>query len=166
MLRRERVSYTRRVATITPFLWFPGTAGEALDFYAAAFADSELVDVTRGGGEDGTGITSGRLRVHGFDLILFNGPPIAEFTSAISLMIQCETQAEIDAHWDALLDGGEPVQCGWLKDRFGVSWQVVPRCLGELLGGGDPAGARRAREAMLGMVKLDIAALRAAYAGA
>ena len=154
------------MVSVTPFLWFPGTAGEALDFYAAAFTDSTIIDVTRGGGDDGTGVATGRLRLPGLELMLFNGPPIAEFTPAMSLFVQCETQAEIDQHWEALLDGGQAVQCGWLKDRFGVSWQIVPACLGELLGSADRAAANRAREEMLGMVKLDIAALRAAHAGA
>lgn len=154
------------MVSVTPFLWFPGTAGEALDFYAAAFADSAVVDVTRGGGDDGSGVAAGRLRLQGLELMLFNGPPIAEFTPAISLFVQCETQAEIDAHWEALLDGGQPVQCGWLKDRFGLSWQIVPSCLGELLGSADREAAGRVRAAMLGMVKLDIAALRAAHDGA
>ncbi|MGI9186431.1 MAG: VOC family protein, partial [Gaiellales bacterium] len=151
------------MVTVTPFLWFPGTAGEALAFYAEAFADSTIIEVTRGGGEDGTGIAAGRLRLPGLELMLFNGPPIAEFTAATSLFVQCETQMEIDQHWQALIDGGQAVQCGWLRDRFGVSWQIVPACLGELLGSRDRAAAARAREAMLGMVKLDIAGLRAAH---
>jgi predicted 3-demethylubiquinone-9 3-methyltransferase (glyoxalase superfamily) len=151
------------VPTITPFLWFDNNLEEALAFYTSIFDDTKVVHVTRDGG-------SGPVRWASFELggqrfMALNGGPFYHFTEAFSMFVSCETQAEVDRYWEALTaDGGEPGQCGWLKDRFGLSWQVVPTALGELLGDPDPGRAGRVMLAMLGMTKLDIAGLRAAHA--
>ena len=153
---------------ITPWLWFDTQGEEAATFYTSLFADSRIVDVTRygpaGPGPDGAAMTV-QFELGGRRYVILNGGPAHRLTEAFSLQVLCEDQDEVDRYWSALVDGGEAGPCGWLKDRFGVSWQVVPRGLPELLGDPDPARAQRAMEAMLGMRKLDIAALRAAAAG-
>jgi predicted 3-demethylubiquinone-9 3-methyltransferase (glyoxalase superfamily) len=151
---------------IRPFLWYPGCAQEAFEFYERVFEDSEIVTTVKadmGTGE--RGLIVGRIRLHGFEMQLFNGPAEVEFTHAFSLMIVCDTQEEIDRHWDGLLDGGETMACGWLRDRFGLSWQVTPRRLLDFLASDDLEASARARDAMLSMVKLDLPALEAAFAG-
>lgn len=151
---------------VRPFLWIPERAEEALAFYTEVFAESQLVEVVHadmGSGE--RDLVVGRLRLPGLEVQLFNGAGDVAFTHAFSLMIVCDTQAEIDHHWDALLAGGEPVACGWLRDRFGLSWQVTPRRLLEFLQSDDREASARARDAMLAMVKLDLPALEAAFAG-
>ena len=148
---------------ITPFLWFNGTAEQAMRHYTSCFANSEVLDVTRAG-PDGP-VISVSFRLEGQEFIAFNGGPHHEFTEAISLFVSCETQAEVDALWDKLGAGGGQGRCGWLKDRFGVSWQVIPRMLGRLLMDPDPQRAGRVREAMLKMGKIDIAALQRACEG-
>ncbi len=149
---------------ITPFLWFDGNVDEAVKFYTTIFKDSKTVSLNRAGA-DGP-VISAELELAGQRLMLFNGGPQFKFNEAISLFVSCETQAEVDQYWNALSAGGQPGRCGWLKDKFGLSWQIVPTVLGELLGGKDPAGAKRAMEAMLKMDKLDIATLKRAYASA
>lgn len=150
------------MTSITPCLWFDGRVDEALDFYTSLFGDAAILDRTPG--PDGQVLTA-RLHLAGQDLMILNGGPHFALTPAFSLFLSVEGQDEVDKYWDALCDGGEPSQCGWLVDRFGVSWQVVPTILGELLGGSDPEGSGRAMQALLAMTKLDVAALQAAYDG-
>jgi predicted 3-demethylubiquinone-9 3-methyltransferase (glyoxalase superfamily) len=153
---------------IVPNLWFDGQAEEAAAFYCSIFPDSRITSVTRyteaGPGEPGTVVTV-EFELDGHPFVGINGGPDFTFDEAVSFRIDCASQDEVDHYWDRLTDGGEGVQCGWLRDRFGLSWQVVPVGLAELLRDDDPERARRATEAMLGMVKLDIAALRAAVDG-
>jgi len=155
---------------LTPNLWFDGNAEDAANFYASVFPDSRVVNVARAAA-DAPGLNKGDVITVDWTMLGqrftgINGGPDFKFNESISFAIDCADQAEVDRYWDALTaDGGEPGPCGWLKDRFGLSWQVVPRRLGELLAGSDPAGAQRAMEAMLQMGKLDVAALEAAYEG-
>jgi predicted 3-demethylubiquinone-9 3-methyltransferase (glyoxalase superfamily) len=149
--------------TITPFLWFDDTAEEAIELYSSLFPDATVSDEQRN--PDGS-LRMATFRIAGQSFMALNGGPHFTFTEAISLFVSVQTQEEVDHLWDALTaDGGTPSQCGWLKDRFGLSWQIVPTILGELLSDPDPAKAGRALQAMLQMAKLDIAALRAAHAG-
>jgi predicted 3-demethylubiquinone-9 3-methyltransferase (glyoxalase superfamily) len=152
MKRRKPVVGAPR---ITPFLWFDGQAREAADFYISIFKDSRIIESTP------MVVT---FELAGQRFMGLNGGPQYQFTEAISFLVRCETQREIDYYWDRLSAGGRTQQCGWLKDKFGVSWQIVPSILGELLNAPDQAGARRAMEAMLGMVKLDIKQLKSAFA--
>lgn len=149
--------------TITPFLWFDNNLEEAMAFYTAIFKDSEILNVNRTG-PDGPVFTA-TFRLNGQTFMALNGGPMFKFTEAISMFVSVETQAEVDFLWDALLVGGEPSQCGWLKDKFGLSWQIVPTALGELMGDPDPVKSQRVMQAMLKMVKLDIQGLRDAHAG-
>jgi predicted 3-demethylubiquinone-9 3-methyltransferase (glyoxalase superfamily) len=157
--------------TIVPNLWFDGQAEQAAEFYTSLFPDSRIGKVHRAasdypGGRKGDVVTVD-FRLSGQPFTGINGGPQFTFDEAISFLIDCEDQAEVDRYWDALIEGGgEPGQCGWLKDRFGVSWQVVPRRLEELLDGDDPAGAERAMQAVLRMSKLEVAEAEAAYQGA
>ena len=155
---------------LTPNLWFDKDAEEAANFYAAIFPDSRVDNVSRAPGDFPGGHKGDVLTVNwtmsGQPFTGINGGPEFKFSEAISFSIDCADQAEVDRYWDALTaGGGEPGPCGWLKDRFGLSWQVVPRRLNELLAGDDPAAAQRAMEAMLQMGKLDVAGLEAAYRG-
>jgi predicted 3-demethylubiquinone-9 3-methyltransferase (glyoxalase superfamily) len=158
------------VSKITPNLWFDGQAEEAARFYVSLFPDSRIDGVTRAAA-DNPSTKAGEVLLVSFTLagqpfVGINGGPQFPFTEAVSFQIDCEDQAEVDRYWEALVgEGGQPGQCGWLKDRFGVSWQVVPREMGAYVGGPDPAGAKRAMEAMLRMQKLDVAAMRDAYEG-
>ena len=158
------------MSKITPCLWFDGQAEEAAAFYTSIFPDSRIVRVNRSPGDTPSGPEGSVLTVDfelaGQPYIALNGGPEFTFNEAISLSIDCGDQAEVDRYWEALTaNGGEPSVCGWLKDRFGVSWQVVPKIMPELLNSPDRAGAARALEAMLGMTKLDVAQLRDAYEG-
>lgn len=149
-------------------LWFDGRAEEAAELYVSLVADSRITNVSRYP-EGSPGVAGTVMMVHfvlgGIDVQALNGGPAHRFTDAVSLVVNPRTQEEIDKLWDALTAaGGAPGQCGWLTDRFGVSWQVVPPVLGELLSDPDPDRSGRAMQAMLGMSKLDIAALRAAHA--
>jgi predicted 3-demethylubiquinone-9 3-methyltransferase (glyoxalase superfamily) len=146
---------------ITPFLWFDGQAEEAMLFYTTIFKNSKVLNVSRLG-EAGKAI-SVNFQLEGQELMAYNAGPEFKFNEAISLFVSCETQAEVDELWAKLTEGGEAVQCGWLKDKFGLSWQIVPADLSRYLGGPDPAGAQRAMQAMLKMVKLDIAEIKQAY---
>jgi predicted 3-demethylubiquinone-9 3-methyltransferase (glyoxalase superfamily) len=150
------------VQKIRPFLWFDGQAAAAAEHYRRIFADSSAVEV--GAEAEAGAMEGGTLSIGGLELVLFDGGPAPfSFSQSISLFVSCEDQAEVDRLWEALCEGGEPGQCGWLIDRFGVSWQIVPDELGQLLGGPDPVKAHAALQAMLTMSKLDVAALRAAY---
>ena len=153
---------------ITPCLWFDGKAEEAAEFYTSLFPDSHIDKVDRAPG-DNPSTPEGAVLTVGFTLAgrLFmglNGGPDFKFNEAISLSIDCEDQAEVNRYWNALLaDGGEESMCGWLKDRYGLSWQVVPRQLIEMLGSPDRDAARRTMEAMLKMQKIEVAKLQEAY---
>jgi predicted 3-demethylubiquinone-9 3-methyltransferase (glyoxalase superfamily) len=158
------------VDKISPCLWFDGEAEEAARFYTSIFPNSEIVSVDRAPGDTPSGPKNSVLTVNftldGRSFIGLNGGPEFKFTEAVSLSIDCDDQAEVDRYWDALLaDGGEPSVCGWLKDRFGLSWQVVPRQLPEMLNSSDREAAARALEAMLKMVKIDVAEVERAYSG-
>jgi predicted 3-demethylubiquinone-9 3-methyltransferase (glyoxalase superfamily) len=153
---------------IVPFLWFDGNAEEAMNFYVSAFKNSKVGRVTRygdaGPGPKGT-VMSATFQLEGQDFYALNGGPQYRFTPAISLFVNCETQQEVDELWDRLTAGGSTERCGWLRDKFGVSWQIIPKALGELLGDKDPEKAKRVMLAMLQMDKIDIAGLKQAYAG-
>ena len=149
---------------IKPCLWFQTEAEEAANFYVSLFPNSKIGNVMRGA--PGTPPIAVDFTLGGKPVLAINGRHENGFTDAHSLVVSCDTQADIDRYWDALSKhGGEEVQCGWLKDRFGVSWQIVPRDIASLLGGPDPAAAGRAMQAMLKMKKLDIAALERARKG-
>jgi predicted 3-demethylubiquinone-9 3-methyltransferase (glyoxalase superfamily) len=154
---------------ITPFLWYATQAEEAAAFYASIFPDSRVERVVTLPSESPSG-PPGSVKV--VDFVLFGqrfaamtAGPLDPFNHAVSFVVNCENQAEIDRYWNALLDGGTPEQCGWLKDRFGLSWQIVPTVLGDMMADPDRAKAKRAADAMLKMVKIDIATLQAAYTG-
>ncbi len=148
---------------LTPFLWFDDDIEEAMGFYAGIFPDSEVTDVQRLGDQ----VLTARFRIGGQEFMGMNAGPGHPFTEAFSVWVDCEDQSEVDRYWDALLaGGGREDQCGWLKDRFGLSWQVIPRRLTELMADPDPARAKRVMDEMLTQVKIDVAALeRAADAG-
>jgi predicted 3-demethylubiquinone-9 3-methyltransferase (glyoxalase superfamily) len=146
---------------ITLFLWFDGQAEEAMLFYTSIFKNSKVLNVSRLG--EGGKAMSVNFQLEGQELMAYNAGPEYKFNEAISLFVSCETQAEVDELWVKLTEGGEAVQCGWLKDKFGLSWQIVPAQLSNYLSGPDPAGAQRAMQAMLKMVKLDIAKIKQAY---
>ncbi len=159
-----------RVQRITPCLWFDSQAEEAAQFYTSVWPDAEVLGSVRYGVEDpgrvGQALTVS-WRLGDTEYVGLNGgPQNFAFTEAISFQILCADQDEVDHYWNALTDGGEESQCGWLKDRFGVSWQVVPKGLDEVFGDADPERARRAMNAMLSMRKLDIGELRRAAEGA
>ena len=151
---------------ITPFLWFNDQAEEAMNFYTAIFKNSKISSVSRygdgGPGQPGSVMTA-TFELDGQEFMALNGGPLFAFTEAISFFVNCETQAEVDELWGKLTEGGEESQCGWLKDKFGLSWQIVPSVLGELLNDPDAAKAGRVMNAMLQMKKIDIAGLRSAY---
>ena len=148
--------------TIRPFLWFGQNAEAAAHFYVSVFKNSKIVTVMPS--PDPTTPMGVELEIDGQRLIAFNGGPHYKLTEAVSLMVHCETQVEVDYFWDKLTaDGGEPSRCGWLKDKFGLSWQIIPQALVTLMGDKDPARAGRVAQAMLGMSKIDIAGLQKAY---
>ncbi|WP_431277334.1 VOC family protein [Leifsonia poae] len=154
---------------ITPFLWYDDQAEQAAEFYVSLFPNSRILETTKYG-QDAPGQPAGvmtvRFELEGVEFQALNAGPVFHFTEAFSMFTTADTQEEIDRLWDALIaDGGEPSQCGWLKDRWGLSWQIVPSRLGELLSDPDPQRAQRATQAMLAMGKLDIAALEAAANG-
>ena len=149
--------------SITPSLWFDAQAQEAAEYYCSIFPDSRIVDVLRTPGTESVLTVDFELQGKRFTGI--NGGPEFKFSEAVSFAIECETQEEIDYYWEKLSDGGQEGPCGWLKDKFGLSWQVVPTGMEEILNDPDSERGRRAMEAMLKMGKLDIAALRAAADG-
>jgi predicted 3-demethylubiquinone-9 3-methyltransferase (glyoxalase superfamily) len=151
---------------ITTFLTFDDRAEEAVDFYTSVFDDSKLLSTSRYG-EAGPGpagsVMTATFELAGQEFVALNGGPSFGFSQGISLLVDCETQEEVDEYWEKLSEGGEKGPCGWLTDKFGVSWQIVPRALGELLSDEDPAKAQRVMKAMLQMSKIEIAGLREAY---
>jgi predicted 3-demethylubiquinone-9 3-methyltransferase (glyoxalase superfamily) len=150
------------MATITPFLWFDTQAEEAMTFYASVFKRSKVISVSRAQGR----VLSVTAELEGQKVMALNGGPLFKFTEAISFFVGCDTQQEIDELWDGLLTGGgTPTRCGWLKDKFGLSWQIVPNAMGSMLSDPDPVKAKRTLDAMMGMVKLDLNRLRAAHDG-
>ena len=151
---------------ITPFLWFDGNAEEAMNFYVSLFKNSKVGKVTRygdaGPGPKGS-VMSATSQLEGQDFYALNGGPQVKFTPAISFFVNCEAQEEVDALWEKLSAGGRKDRCGWLQDRFGVSWQIIPSVLGKLLGDPDPEKSKRVMMAMLQMDKIDIKRLQDAY---
>jgi predicted 3-demethylubiquinone-9 3-methyltransferase (glyoxalase superfamily) len=142
------------IPKITPFLWFDNNAQEAVTFYTSIFRNSKIIQL---------GSMVSTFELEGQRLMALNGGPVFKFTEAISFQVSCDTQDEVDYYWTALLrDGGSEGQCGWLKDKFGLSWQIVPVILGELLSGPDPVKSERVMQAMLKMIKLDIEDLKKA----
>ena len=153
---------------ITPFLWFDSNAEEAMNFYTSIFKNSKIGQVRRYG-ESGPGpkgsVMSGTFQIEGQEFMALNGGPHYKITPAISFLVSCETQKEVDELWEKLSAGGETMQCGWLTDKFGVSWQIIPKALGELMGDKDPQKSQRVMKAMMGMVKIDVEGLKKAYEG-
>jgi len=153
---------------ITTCLWFDNNAEEAVNLYTSIFKNSKVLEVARygegGPGPEGSVLTM-RFQLDGVELMALNGGPAFKFTEAISLSVDCQSQEEVDDLWEKLTKGGSEDQCGWLKDKFGLSWQIVPRALPELLGDPDPEKSKRVMEAMFKMKKIDIKALQEAYAG-
>ena len=148
--------------TITPFLWFDTQAEEAMNFYASIFKRSKVISVNRAQGR----VISVDFELEGQQFMALNAGPPFKFNEAVSFFVGCETQQEIDELWAKLTaDGGSPGRCGWLKDKFGLSWQIIPNALGEMLGDKDPVKAKRAMDAMLQMNKLDVARLQSAFEG-
>jgi predicted 3-demethylubiquinone-9 3-methyltransferase (glyoxalase superfamily) len=152
---------------ITPFLWFDGKAEEAMNFYVSIFKNSKTGSVTRygegGPGPKGT-VMSATFQLEGQEFMALNGGPQFTFSPAISFFVNCQTQAEVDELWEKLSDGGEKSRCGWLKDKYGVSWQIIPSALGELLRDKDPVKSKNVLQAMLQMDKIDVQRLKDAYA--
>jgi len=157
---------------IMPFLWFDDQAEEAANFYVSIFKKSKIGNVTRYGEADSE--VSGRpkgsvmtvtFQLDGQEFIALNGGPVFKFTEAISFLVNCETQEEVDELWEKLSEGGNEIECGWLKDKYGVTWQIVPTVLNELLNDPDPEKSQRVMKALLKMKKIDIEALKQAYGG-
>ena len=151
---------------IAPFLWFDDQAEQAMNFYVSIFKNSKVLSVTRygdaGPGPKGTVMTA-RFRLEGQEFITLNGGPLFKFTEAISFVVNCDRQEEVDEFWEKLSEGGEKSRCGWLKDKFGVSWQIVPTVLGEMLEDKETEKSQRVMKAMLQMDKIDIEGLKRAY---
>ena len=154
---------------ITPFLWFDTQAEEAMNFYLSIFKNSKIGRVTRygdaGPGPKGA-VMSATFVLDGQEFMALNGGPLFAFTPAISFLVDCKSQEEVDDLWEKLSAGGKQDRCGWLKDKFGLSWQIIPSALGEMLNDKDPEKSRRVMQAMLQMNKIDIEGLRRAYSGA
>lgn len=151
---------------ITPFLWFDNQAEEAVNFYLSIFKNSKILSMTRyseaGPGPQGSVMTI-KFQLDGQEFVALNGGPVFKFTEAISFVVNCEMQEEVDEYWEKLADEGEEVQCGWLKDKYGMSWQIIPTTLVQLLSDPDSAKAQSVMQAMLQMKKIDIAGLKNAY---
>jgi predicted 3-demethylubiquinone-9 3-methyltransferase (glyoxalase superfamily) len=157
---------------ITPFLWFDNQAEEAVKFYTSIFKNSKIGKIARydqqtakAAGRPAGSVMTVEFQLEGQEFVALNGGPVFKFTEAISFVVNCKTQAEVDRFWRKLSSGGKEVQCGWLKDKYGLSWQIVPTVLGELLSAKDAAKSQRVMQAMLQMVKLDIKRLKQAAKG-
>jgi predicted 3-demethylubiquinone-9 3-methyltransferase (glyoxalase superfamily) len=150
------------VQKITPFLWYDNQAEEAMNLYASIFKNSKVRNVHRAGGR----VVSGTFELEGQPIMALNAGPKYKFTEAFSFFVNCETQGEIDEYWTRLIAyGGAPSMCGWLKDKFGLSWQIIPSALMQMLGDKDPERSKRVMDALLQMGKIDIATLKRAYDG-
>jgi predicted 3-demethylubiquinone-9 3-methyltransferase (glyoxalase superfamily) len=162
---RNEGKKTVPIQKITPFLWFDHQAEEAASFYVSIFPNSKILKVVRcgeaGPGPAGRAMTV-EFQLEGQPFVALNGGPLFKFTEAISFLVSCQTQEEVDSYWEKLCAGGAQSQCGWLKDKFGLSWQIVPTVLLELLGNPDPVKSQRVMKAMLAMKKLDIRTLKQA----
>jgi len=153
---------------ITPFLWFDDKAEEAMNFYVSVFKNSKVVSISRydeAGPRPAGSVMTASFVLEGQEFVALNGGPQFTFTPAISFVVNCTTQEEVDELWAKLSAGGKEVQCGWLEDRYGLSWQIVPTVLIELLNDPDPVKTNRVMQAMLQMIKIDIEGLRRAYDG-
>ena len=154
------------VQKITTFLWFDDKAEEAMNFYVSIFKNSKIISVSRYG-EAGPGpkgsVMLATFQIEGQQFHALNGGPLFKFTEAISLYVECNSQQEVDVLWEKLSAGGQPGRCGWLKDKYGLSWQIIPKAMGEMMRDKDPEKAKRVTEAMLTMNKIDIAVLEQAY---
>jgi predicted 3-demethylubiquinone-9 3-methyltransferase (glyoxalase superfamily) len=146
---------------ITPFLWFDNNAEEAVNFYASIFKNTKLLSVNRVEGK----VLTVNFELEGQRFIALNGGPYYKFTEAFSIFVSCETQDEVDNYWNKLLEGGTPSRCGWLKDKFGLSWQIIPTALMELMGDPDPKKSNAVFQAMMKMDKIIIADLKRAHEG-
>jgi predicted 3-demethylubiquinone-9 3-methyltransferase (glyoxalase superfamily) len=168
-MRHARSFQGHNMQKITPFLWFDKEAEDAANFYVSVFENSKIVSVSRygeaGPGQKGT-VMSVTFKLEGQSFFALNGGPLYTFTPAISLFVSCETQSEVDALWAKLCAGGRPNRCGWLTDKYGLSWQIIPSVLRKLLQSPEPEKSNRAMRAMLAMDKLDIRALQDAFDGA
>jgi len=158
---------------ITPFLWFDNQAEEAANFYVSIFPNSKIKEVSRYGdsgaeiaGREKGSVMTVAFELNGQEFVALNGGPLFKFTEAVSFMVHCKDQEEVDYYWEKLSAVPESEQCGWLKDKYGLSWQIVPTVLDEMVSSSDPVKAERAMKAMLQMKKLDIAGLQKAYKGA
>ena len=152
---------------ITPYLWFEDQAEEAVNFYTSIFKNSKILNVSRypeGAPGPAGKVMTATFELDGQEFMALNGGPQYKFTEAISFLVNCKTQKEVDELWEKLSDGGEEGPCGWLKDKFGVSWQIIPTALGEMLSDPNPSKAQRVMEAMLKMKKIEIPVLQQAYA--
>jgi len=148
------------MSKINPFLWFDSQAEEAMNFYVSIFKNSKVLSVIPGPDGKAMSVT---FRLEDQEFMALNAGPQFKFTEAISFFVNCQTQQEVDELWEKLTEGGEESRCGWLKDKYGLSWQIIPKALGEMLGDKDPEKARRVMEAMLKMNKIDIPTLKEAY---
>jgi predicted 3-demethylubiquinone-9 3-methyltransferase (glyoxalase superfamily) len=155
--------------TITPFLWFDGNAEEAVNFYTSVFKDGRIVSIDRYPDEfeemRGKVLTA-VFELNGQEFMAIDGGPQYKFTEAVSLYVNCESQEEVDAYWNKLAEGGEILMCGWLKDKYGLTWQIIPKALPEMLQDKDRARAKRVMDTMMQMKKIDVAELQKAYDGA
>ena len=154
--------------TITPFLWFDNNAEEAMNFYVSIFKNSKVLTVSRypeGSPGPAGSVMTAEFKLEGQEFVLLNGGPRFQFTEAISFVVNCETQEEVDYFWERLSEGGQKSRCGWLKDKFGLWWQVVPVALAELMADKDPEKSKRVMQSMLTMDKIDIEPLKRAHAG-
>ena len=153
---------------ITPFLWFDGKAEEAMNFYVSIFKNSKTGHIARygaaGPGPQGS-VMSVTFQLDGQEFFALNGGPVFTFTPAISMFVNCETQEEVDELWEKLSAGGEKSRCGWLKDKYGLSWQIIPSALGKLMNDPDPEKSQRVMKAMMQMTKIEIAGLKQAHEG-
>jgi len=151
---------------ITPFLWFDNNAEEAVNFYVSIFKNSRVVNMSRwadGGPGPKGGVMSATFELNGQEFMALNGGPTFEFSPAISFFVKCETQQEVDEYWEKLSAGGTKERCGWLKDKYGVSWQIIPNAVGKFLQEKDPTKSKRVMNAMMQMDKIDIQGLQRAY---
>ena len=156
------------MSKITPFLWFDNNAEEAMNFYVSIFKNSKIVSMQRienAGPSRKETVVTGTFELDGQRFMVLQAGPLFKFTEAISMFVDCETQEEVDYFWEKLTVGGSESQCGWLKDKFGLSWQIVPKALGQMLGDKDPAKSKRVMGAMLQMRKIEVAKLLEAWEG-